>query len=503
MTKIRTTWIPTIIYIMNLLVKKIGLVLLPALFFACEDPTELGTNLNPNTGAVSTHYIEIPVNTSQVRTDSLFTALQFSYANSGAVSIGNNPYIGRLEHPDFGTTKATLYTNIGKPTTVPAIGNNASLDSVKVQLVWNSRNVYGNALRQQQLFDVYRLAEPISATRRETKQDTIEVLTYHRFAPDREPLAEQLGQLSLDISAVYDKLDSAVLINNASSRILGGQIDYAFGEQLFLAIKNNTGGLLDSQDAFDNYVKGLAIVPDDINTFVTTYDLTNASSGVFLYYTQGTEQRMIRLPFYPAETPKHRYTWSATGSYPAYYGLETERSGTALATADAVGHLQEFEPLDNRVYFQGLTGLLPKVEFKEFKDFILNQEQGDLIAINRASLEFDSLFAGVIRQPLPTAATLYFIDDNNRRFLSAMLGGAERAPSTNRDTYKVGQKDVNYFSSDIVYNLEQYMQTGEERNLQAILYPGESILNAPNQFVIRPNQVKLKIWYTKLARPNL
>ncbi|WP_224996801.1 DUF4270 family protein [Cesiribacter sp. SM1] len=484
---------------MNLLVKKIGLVLLPALFFACEDPTELGTNLNPNTGAVSTHYIEIPVNTSQVRTDSLFTAMQLSYSNTGAVSVGNSPYIGRLEHPDFGITKATLYTNIGMPASVPTIGNNVQLDSVKVQLVWNSREVYGGDLIQEQRFGVYRLAEPISPTRRETVRDTVEVLTYYYIAPDSEPLAEQLGQLSLSLRDVTSKLDSAVFYNDVNNRILSGQIDQAFGEQLLMAIKNNTNGLLDNQDAFDNYVKGLAIVPEDINTFVTTYDITNANSGVFLYYTQGTEQRSIRLPFFPEMNTKRQYT---TG--PSYFGLETERSGTALASADAVGHLQEFDPLDNRVYFQGLTGLLPKVEFKEFKDFILNQEEGDLISINRASLEFDSLYAGAVRQPIPGTAVLYFVDNSNRRFASTLqAGAAERAPSTTMGVYRIGTKDVNYFSSDIVYNLEQYMRTGEERNLQAVLYPGESLLSTPNQFVIRPDQVKLKIWYTKLARPNL
>ncbi|AHM60460.1 hypothetical protein D770_11015 [Flammeovirgaceae bacterium 311] len=484
---------------MNLLVKKIGLVLLPALFFACEDPTELGANLNPNTGAVSTHYIELPVNTSQVRSDSTLTSLQFS-----GNSIGNYPYIGRLDNPDFGVTKATLYANLGLPTGLPTIGNNARLDSVRIQLVWNSRNVFGTALRQEQRFQTYRLAQPISPTNSIVENDTVNVLFYRYYAINKEPLGEPLGQLSLDISEVYDKLDSATFVSDASRRIMAGQLDYAFGEQILAALRSNTDGIRDSQAAFDNFVKGIALVPEDINTFVTTYELANANSGVFLYYTQGTEQRTLRLPFYPSETNKVRYGYQTSlNTLPAYYGVEVDRSGTGLANASSAGHLQEFNPLDGRVYFQGLGGLLPKVEFRVFKDFILNQDEGDLISINRASLEFDSLFNGVTRQPIPNEAVLYFVNDNNRRFQSAMLSGAERAPSTARRFYTVGETNVNYFTSDIVYNLEQYMKTGEDRYLQAMLYPAESVYNSPNQFVIKPGQVKLKIWYTKLARPNL
>lgn len=488
---------------MNLLVKKIGLVLLPALFFACEDPTELGANLNPNTGAVSTHYIEIPVNTSQVRSDSTLSSLQFSGILAGN-SIGSNPYVGRLDNPDFGVTKATLYSNIGLPAALPAVGTNARLDSVRIQLVWNSRNVFGNALRQEQRFQVYQLAQPISPSGSTVVNDTVNVLFYRYYAINKEPLGEPLGQLRLDISTVFDKLDSASFVNDANRRILAGQLDFAFGEQLLAAFRSNTDGVRDSQAAFDNFVKGLALVPDDMNTFVTTYDLGNANSGVFLYYTQGTEQRTIRLPFYPSETNRLRYGYGNTiNTLPAYYGIETDRSGTGLAGASSVGHLQEFDPLDDRVYFQGIGGLLPKVEFKGFKDFVLNQDEGDLISINRASLEFDSLFNGVTRQPIPSEAVLYFVNDNNRRFQSAMLSGAERAPSTTRRIYTVGETSVNYFSSDIVFNLEQYMRSGEDRYLQAILYPAESVFNSPNQFVIKPGQVKLKIWYTKLARPNL
>ncbi|MBW3544343.1 MAG: DUF4270 family protein, partial [Bacteroidetes bacterium] len=193
---------------MNLLVKKIGLVLLPALFFACEEPTELGTTLNPNAGSLSTHYVEIPVTTAQVRSDSVLTSV-YGSIGAGNTVIWSNPYIGRVSNDDLGTLKASLYANMALPAGTISIGSNTRIDSVKFQLVWNHRMVYGQLLEAPQRFDLYQLLQPISPTSRTAANDSVDILNYSYYAGDKEEVGQLLGQVELSLEGISDKLDSA------------------------------------------------------------------------------------------------------------------------------------------------------------------------------------------------------------------------------------------------------------------------------------------------------
>lgn len=513
MTKTRIFSIPTTTYTMNLLVKKIGLVLLPALFFACEEPTELGTSLNPNEGALSTHYVEIPVTTSQVRIDSfsLFTATQPFSALRGLEEDGRavwSPlYLGRIESSDFGVVKSSLYANLAKPDTA-SFTSSVRLDSVKFQLVWNNKNIYGKNLDQPQQFLLYQLESPIASTAKRTDTDnqgvTFDLLTYNYGVRNQQPLGKELGNLTLNVPAAFINNPDTSALNEVSTRIISTPLDPAEAQIMFDRFKqdakpeNYANGIFASQEAFDNFIKGIAVVPGDNNSFITTFDIANANSGLFFYYTQGTEQYQLRISFIPGSNTL-RYT-----TYPVYFGLEEDRTGTGLANASTAGHLEEFQPIDQRVYFQPLSGILPKVEFNAFKDFLLTLAADEKIIINRAFLEFDSVLVGGKREPLPQQLNLFFVEDDNRVFPSARLAGPERAFSTVLgQPYKVGTTSVNYYRSDIAFVLEQFMQNSQDRYLQTILYPGASQSFRPNSFVVRPEQVKLKIWYTKLKGNNL
>lgn len=484
---------------MNLLVKKIGLVFLPALFFACEEPTELGADLNPNSGALSTHYVELPVSTAQVRFDSLNSTLRLI-----AEQTFFSPSLGRLENEAFGIVKALVYANLAAPNdSTFSLGSQASLDSAKINVVWNQGGLYGKGFDQTQRFYVHRLVNQIPVTAR-VVSDGIEYLRYQYTTASKQEIGDQIGELSLNLADVANNLDTA-LLKDVSRRTLSlklptGEEDFA--SRMFMDFRNDPL-LLKTQVAFEDYFKGIALVPADENSYMLSLDLGNVVSGLTLYYTQGTQQYTLHLPFVPAARPKRRYS----NSYPAYTGLEVDRTGTGLVSAASVGHLQEFQPLDSRIYFQSLTGTLPKIEFNSFKEFMLSHGVDEQVVLNRAVIEFDSVQAGEGRyQPLPQEPQLYFVDDANRTFAAVspvLRNGVERASSTNIKAYKVEETVVTYYQSDITFNLEQFIKTGQDRFLQTLLYPGEGQVFAPNSFAIRQNQVKLKIWYTKLKGSNL
>jgi hypothetical protein len=482
---------------MNLLVKKIGLVLLPALFFACEDPTDLGANLNPNTGALSVHYAEFPLATSQVRSDSIFTSLRQLPGGTNFYS----PYVGRVQSEQFGTLTASLYANLALPAQLPAVGTYARLDSVKLDVVWN-KNVYGSSLIATQHFTVHQLTAPIPVSKQEVVNDSVNVYSYNYYSGNTREVGPQIGQFTFSIADVASRLDADTTLPNPINRRISIPIDKQLGEQLLSAFRTNEGNIRDSQQAFENFFKGIAIVPSQQNTFLTSLDLiseneaANLRPGLTLYYTQGTEQRTIRLRFRPPNTPTNFYL-----SSPAYFALESDFSGTPLASAATSSHLQTFNAQDGQVYFQGITGIYPKVDLTPFKDFVVSMQDEGIFVLNRAVVEIDSVVAGTPgRQPLPQSIEFYFVDDNNRRFQAAFsqAGAYERASSIFNRSYTVGETTVNYYQADIAFNLEQFLRTGEDRYLQAIIYPVDPLFSAPNRFVVQNKQVKLKLWYTKI-----
>lgn len=54
---------------MKLLHKIGGLALVPAFFFACEEPTQLGAELNPLNSKIEAHYVEVPLEVKQVKVE--------------------------------------------------------------------------------------------------------------------------------------------------------------------------------------------------------------------------------------------------------------------------------------------------------------------------------------------------------------------------------------------------------------------------------------------------
>ncbi|EMR03834.1 DUF4270 family protein [Cesiribacter andamanensis] len=486
---------------MNLLVKKMGLALLPALFFACEEPTDLGANLNPNTGDLSTHYAEFSVSPTQVRSDSLYTSLR---ATSETAYFA--PYIGRLQSPTFGTVQAELYANLSLPAVLPTLGTYVRLDSARLNLYWNNRDVYGASLTPVQNFSIHQLNAPIAPTRTAMHNDTIPVRYYNYYAGQTREVGAQIGQFSLDISEYVTSstsLDTTAAIQQPAQRRISAPIDQALAEQLLLLLRSNQDQEREVQEAaFAEFFKGISIVPSAGNTFLTRYDITSLNAGLTLYYTQGTEQRTIRLPFIEPKPLVAEYYFT---SHPAYFALTTDRTGTGLEGASAAGHMEEFSSQDGRVYFQALSGIYPRLDLSPFKEFVLGMED-EIFILNRAVVEVDSVVAGPgARQPLPQGLELYFVDENNRRFLATVgtqQSPFERAFTTVNRTYAVGETNVNYYQSDVAYNLEQFLRTGEDRYLQAVLYPQDAAFYSPAGFAVRSNQLKLKLWYTKMKGSN-
>ena len=447
--------------------------MLPALFFlfSCEEPSEIGLDLNPNKGAISTHYVEIPLGTAQFYNDSIFSAVNVPIPFDPR-SIAPVP-IGRNSSPQFGEVSATAYSNIGLPRSTASIPTGAQADSVFLLLSYTN-NIVGSTVGDQQVLNVYRLQEPIKPTdslTQEVNGETVVGLQHQYYIFNSQEVAEPLGQITFDTSTV-------------ANNTLKIPLDQAFAQELLTKIAQSDSSFLNNQQAFDAFARGLAVVPGENNTFINTYNLVQSTINV--YYQQNDSTKTLSFPLSPKTRSNRTYI-----QYPAYYHLDTDYSNTALSNIpeDMRGG-QVVETTDDLVYFRTGVGLYPKIDFTALESFLTSDTLGTFV-INQAFLEIDSVKAPSRVQAIPSQLKFYFTDTNNKRF--APVNGID----ANAIRYVSNQQDTLYtYRANLLGQLEQYIQTSDSRYLQGMFYPGNT---APfSSFVTDPEHIKLKIYYTSL-----
>lgn len=451
--------------------------MLPALFFlfSCEDPSEIGLDLNPRQGAISTHYVELPVESSQLFIDSVRTAVG---------PAGELTRIGRNSDPNFGELTAIGYTNIGAPTRLPSVPAGAQVDSAFLNLTFEVAFL-GTDIGANQELSIYSLPEPILPKTITTNEESgTTVLNFDYFAFDRESMeeAELIGQISFDTASLR-------------TTVLRIPLDNAFASKILRSAITGDSVLWSDQRAFDEFIGSLAIVPGEGNTFINNYNFAANTSGIDVHHSGSSSTLTLR--FVPLQRDDLVYS-----QYPTYFGLEEDLSKTPLATAPSSGHKQVFEPKDNRLYFRSGAGFVTTFDLSAFRDFVNSDTLGQFI-INQAVLEIDSVSGGGDNQGVPPQLGLFYIDENNNR-INGLTSSTVGIP-VNANRYITNEQDTlfQYVSSQsqaqtgLVPAFERYMQTADENYLRGILYPSGAI-NSLRNFIAEPGKVKLKIYYTSL-----
>ena len=124
------------------------------------------------------------------------------------------------------------------------------------------------------------------------------------------------------------------------------------------------------------------------------FDNTHSQSNITLYYT--TNDTVVN-------TVDIRYS--------TYYNqITSDFTGTEL---EGIELLTDFSPVSGRSYLQVGAGLVPKVDFQPYFDFVDNDTTGTIV-INKAELKMDGLegLSGVIAPPQEMA--FYFTNENNQ-----------------------------------------------------------------------------------------
>ena len=433
-----TSWILTTTFIMNLLDKKLGLILILASFLiSCEDedPNEIGTELDPNQDNVAVKFAEIVVDNSVTYIDSIVTT------NSGRLLVG------RHKDPEFGLIEAEAYTEL-IPDFVQTIADSAMLDSAILDLKFSY--FFGQDFELLQTISVHALT------------DSLPVL--NNFSSlKHEFFADSMGQATFQVFPEEDTLVSIPLRTETGM---------STALSIFTIVKETDFG---SQFAFANEYPGIAIVGSDQNN--TILGFSPSESRLNLYFSL------------PGDSASSIYTLTMGLGAISYNSIIGELSGTQISGLDQF--YLEVRPEDSSMYLQSGTGILPKLEFQSYLNFL---DTIDNIIINRAELQIGPINPFEVYQRPPTSLFFAATDNTNVTF-------KDPAFRINQELV-LGQYFLGYNEADRIYigritSLIQFLTDGNSETTQFLLAPSPLENVVTTSRLITPNSsVKLKIFYT-------
>jgi hypothetical protein len=240
---------------------------------------------------------------------------------------------------------------------------------------------------------------------------------------------------------------------------------------------------------------------------VLGFNSAHADSKIVLYYTTNdTVVNAVDLRF---------------SNY--YNGITTDYTGTEL---EGIEPLTDFSPASGRAYAQAGVGLVPKIDFQPYHDFIDNDTTGTLL-INRAELVMENL-TGVDDEISPPQQLSFFFTNQSNEI--TLVGEQIRVPGTiqtdqvyiattrnNLDPYNTSVTSVRaeFDTVNTGYKPEitlflQFVFDGAlpRNNTDVVLSIPYSYVEAPNsvrnlgrnvnRFVVEPGNLRLEIFYTRL-----
>jgi hypothetical protein len=454
---------------MTLWDRRLGLILGLAFFiFACEDPGEIGLELNPENGTFVAKYDEISIKSSIIEYEDILsdnsTRIEYSNQNTGNGRL----LTGNYSNQDFGAFQSKAFSSVYLGAIKFRPSENAVFDSlvfyVKVDYL------YGEDVRfigNKKIF-VHELEDEI-------KLDSL-YLTKNSTPYSSDPI----GEFNFDIS-VYDS-DTARIDTVYRSRLsdeLGQRLlDQAITDTL--TYNNNL--------EFRKFFDGIALVPDDGNGVVTGIHAESTSTFMRLYYHNS------------ADTLSFSYIlqgWDTTGiNITKYYNnITLDKSGTPI---EGIPDFHtDFQTSDGLTYMQGSSGIFTKLNMGTYLEFL---DTIDHLVINRAELvipvkAYDDYFVP------PTELDMYVSDQDNK--FVELYDSARQSVSyatIGRLAYAEDEQgDEGRYAGEITAYIQA--MTDGTRTDSLLLLGTKSLWNSVinvNQLITAKDEIILNVYYSTL-----
>jgi hypothetical protein len=493
LSKTKITPNHTTISIMNLWAKSLGrLVVLAAVlfFFSCQDESSL-LGIRNSQPKFNVSYIEIPLESSVVSIDSVYTDNKSSL---GGVLVGQ--YQDNL----MGNIRSEAYLQI-IPSGATRLSTNYSYDSLMVQFRFNFYS-YGFSGVQTEKFTIHE----ITGDSLSLYSPTVRYKASSTIAYNPTPMAE------VSVTVDYDSLKKQYGLAAASQDTLTVQarLSDEIGKRIFDYAGQYDFSAKDHFVQFISNVKGLVLVPSQ-SSGILGIRLADVLSRVTMHYHSADDTLARSFGF----------------SSPSFSNITIDRSPTELSSLFLP--YQEVQPGSGMRYLQSGTPLVTKLDLSNFYE-LADTDSLDYVIINEAELIISDVESSSGFEPhsslalKPMREDNHFFNTGNASDSIAMRqyhnppqynyifpSGNHYFVGADLPTQVVPQAQFVYNSRDNEYrqfitlfvqslflNKEKAGEINPSRLKYLALYPiGPSTAHAVNRTRFPADKVKLRLYYTR------
>ena len=434
----------------------LGLLILISITSSCEDPSNIGLVLDPDSNQIGVFYQEIPLFASVVLRDSISTT------NSGFLVYG-------IEESDFfGKTEATAYTRLLFNRDIRRPEPTAVLDSVRLNI--NMRHVLGDNLDSPKTINIHLLEEQI----RDLNYFNFSSLTY-----DPQPVIST----TVDFKAKQDTLVSILVSNELTERI-------------FAEMKEGNG--FNDIFAFREFLPGLVFKGAENEDVSFSTRVGNNTGFVFFYKNEGDTVSRA----YPIAT-------GINNNFARHFS-QVENDPTGTPTAVVQNKMQAYD-LGQFAGGKSALGMLVKLDMSPLDAFLDTLEN---VTFNQVRLEMGPLVNNKTTNRPPQFQIMYFSNETNRILLrtdgfpmAVQPDGRQQVDPEKGEPLYTEQPallshsiETNSFGQLITSHVNAiYRKKIQRRDL--LLYPGtpgnDEFRQSLREYVVDQNTIKLKIFYSK------
>lgn len=383
--------------------------------------------------------------------------------------------VGKSSQPESGSLTSSSYFRVQLQTLTNDIPANAVFDSVNLVLrPTANRYFYGDTTKVQTI-SVHRVTEDIV-----TKDITNAIDNYNTPIYVAGPTIFNDQQFSFDAVALGSKSFQPTIRSLDSISI---RLDQAFGREIYDMVKANDVNV-SSNESFQQYLKGLVLVPGDQNTVVLGL---NDTLQVNVNYSYVGSDGFIK---------KGAKVITAGGKAYQYNHIEYDRTGTAYAGVNATNREISSAATNGEVLIHSGAGLVAKLNIPSLNDFMYEEN----LAVNKVELIVETTGNNYGFYPVPSALMLLIANSNG---VPISFVRTPFATSIQQATFIPGNDTG--VNGRYIFNLIDYI-----KNVNAPEYRGTSLLlstaspalfgTANTMMIASENgkpKIKLNIVYTK------
>jgi hypothetical protein len=485
---------------MNLWVRTLGqlaLLTVALFFFSCEDESSILGFKNPNK-KFKVNYVDIPLPSDVFLLDSLRTSNYYDvnrYPNELLRML-----VGQYADDQLGDVRAAAFTQFF--TSSPSkLTSTAVFDSVTLQLRFDFYT-YGNQAATPQTISIHELQQDL-------KFDSTSQY-FNRSTTSYDPSV--LGTKTFTI--VPDDFKEYIADRKDTTISISITLDPSFGQRIFdSAVKYRDGTTVEDStfvkySQFVNEFKGIAIVPE--------------GGDKIMGFTTSSGSSMIKIHFHDVETDSLALNLNFQTT--TYNSISADRSSTELA--GLTQYSQPFQPGSTKRYVQAGTGVLTRLDFQPFYDFV-DADTNASVVINSAEVllgtpvesSYDPINAlglvalkhgGYLRRVAdPNVDPAQYAADSasvaNYGGKMGITGGLFSPVDADGNILSITRTgDNTYYNGFMTLFVQEFFrrQVQEDRFRYYALYPvSPQVGKAVNRLVLDEGNIKLRVYYTRPTEP--